>query len=529
MRRLAIPLAGAFALLLAAPVHAQERRLDVRVEAVAGENAYLSAGSDDGLAAGDTVQVLRDGAPLGPLRVVSVTRARAAVAFLAEAFPLTRGERLTVVLQTPEPVARMPEAPAPPVEDRTSIFEQPAALPAPSRPASPIRLTGRLQAGSSMLWSGTSPSAGPGVTRQFATPFVGLRATVQGLPLQTRLHVNGRLSYRHRSGNPFDDPTDLRLYQASVESQIGPVQVEAGRLYNSHDRFSGHLDGVRLHVGRRDSGVGVTVGTQPEPAAAGFSADLPKYTAYAHHEAVIQTLRVEVSAVAGQVLPRAAGLTNRTFFGVSQRASSRRVTVSADLLVDQDPADGAWTFSRLHARATWRVLPQLRLHGQALRRRPYLLFGSLQALREASSRFGGGASYTLGGSLLRGTVLRADLSSATAFGSDPSLTYSGGIFVPRLPRWGLGLNATASVWTRDGREAIYASAGVTRSFGRASASLGYRFQQTPLLTESIVTHGIEGTLQLPVLPGVSLTVQGSAQLGETIRTARLYTGLWWRL
>src|SRR5690606_15631354 len=105
-RRLTISLAGAFVLLLAAPVHAQERRLDVRVEAVAGENAYLSAGSDDGLAAGDTVQVLRDGAPLGPLQVVSVTRTRAAVAFLAEAFPLTRGERLTVVLQTPEPVAR---------------------------------------------------------------------------------------------------------------------------------------------------------------------------------------------------------------------------------------------------------------------------------------------------------------------------------------------------------------------------------------------------------------------------------------
>jgi len=61
------------------------------------------------------------------------------------------------------------------------------------------------------------------------------------------------------------------------------------------------------------------------------------------------------------------------------------------------------------------------------------------------------------------------------------------------------------------------------------ASLGYQFQQTPLLTESLTTHGVEGTLQVPLMDGVSATVQVSGQFGETISNARLYSGLWWRL
>ena len=35
----------------------------------------------------------------------------------------------------------------------------------------------------------------------------------------------------------------------------------------------------------------------------------------------------------------------------------------------------------------------------------------------------------------------------------------------------------------------------TRSIGPVYVSLGYQFQQTPLLTESLVTHGVEGTLR----------------------------------
>ena len=70
---------------------------------------------------------------------------------------------------------------------------------------------------------------------------------------------------------------------------------------------------------------------------------------------------------------------------------------------------------------------------------------------------------------------------------------------------------------------------MTHSVGRAYISVGYQFQQTPLLTESLTTHGLEGTLQVPLMDNVSATVQVNGSFGETISNARLYTGLWWRL
>ncbi|MEP0548958.1 MAG: hypothetical protein ABJF88_18635 [Rhodothermales bacterium] len=523
------------ALLPWTSVQAQdEARIDVRVEHIAGENAYLDAGTERGIAADDTLDVWRGDVQLGRLRVVSATVTRAVVTFAGEPFPITRGQSLTVVrtaVTTPaEPVlVGEPDAPAP--ADRTSIFDQPTApLPSSTR-AEPIRLTGRLQVGTSALWSSTSPLVGDGAatTRSFATPFVGLRGRVTGLPGGLLVNLNGRASYRYRSDGNFDEPTDLRLYHASVEKRFSMVQVEAGRFFNEHDRFSGYLDGARVHVGSAVAGVGITAGLEPDRADGIFASDLPKYTVYGHYRISPKPLRVEVSAVAGQVLPQTEGLTSRTFAGGTARASGNGFSLSADVLVDRDPADDALALSRFLVRGSWSVLPRLRLRARYYHRRPYILFETIQVLRDASDRLGGGLSYTLGGRTFGGTVLRADLSRSTRTGDEASLTYSGGVYVPRLPGLGVGLNATGSVWTRDGQQSLYALASVTRSLGRAYVSLGYQFQQTPLLTESLTTHGIEGTLQIPLMDNVSATVQVNGSFGETISNARLYTGLWWRL
>ena len=517
---------------LALPAQAQERRVAVRVEAVAGENAYLDAGAERGIAAGDTLAAYRDDRLAGRLRVLSTTAARSVVTFVGEAFPITRGERFEVILTAPPPATEepAPDTAAVPLPERRSIFEQPAPpLPSASR-RDPVRLTGRFQAGTTILWSSTAMlDGGTARTRTFATPFVALRGRVTGLPGDVRLNINGRVSYRFRSDGDFAEPTDLRLYQASAEKEVGLVRVEAGRLYNEYDRYSGYLDGVIVHVGSATAGGGVTAGVEPDRANAGFSSDLPKYTAFGHVRLSPKPLRIELRAVAGQVLPQNAALEARTFFGLTHCTAGDGFSVSTDVLVDRDPATGDLAFSRLLARGSVEVTDGLRLRARFQQRRPYILFGHLQVLRDLSERVGGGLSYRLPGRALGGTVVRADLSSASAGDLPASLTYSGGLFVPRLPVGDLGLNAYASVWTRDDRRSVYASAALSRSFGRVYGSLGYRYQQTPLLAESLVTHGIEGSLQVPLMDGVSATVQGSAQVGETLSNARLYTGLWWRL
>lgn len=522
----------ALLLVLALPVQAQERRADVRVEAVAGENAYLDAGTERGVEAGDTLAVYRGERSVGRLRVVSATATRSVVTFVVDVFPITRGERLTILLAAPRPVAEetAPDPADAPLPERRSIFEQPAPpLPSASR-GETVRLTGRVQIGTSAFWSGTAMrDGGAARTRTFATPFFGLRGRVTGLPGDVRLNVNGRASYRYRSDGDFAEPTDLRLYQASVEKEIGLVRVEAGRLYNEHDRYSGTLDGVSVHLGSAAAGAGVTAGVEPDRGSAGLSSALPKYTVFGHYRLTPKPLRIEFMAVAGQILPRTEGLENRTFFGLTHRTSGDGFTLSTDVLVDRDPATGDFAFSRLLARGTVEVTDGLRLRARFQQRRPYVLLGDLQVLRDVSERVGAGLSYRLPGRMLGGTVVRADVSRASAGDLPASLTWSGGLLVPRLPVGGLGLNAHASVWTREDRRSVYASAALARSFGPVYGSLGYRYQQTPLLTESLVTHGIEGTLQVPLLDGVSATVQASAQLGETLSNVRLYTGLWWRL
>lgn len=509
-------------------------RIDVRVEHVAGENAYLGAGADAGLAAGDTLEVMRDDVRLGQVRVVSATANRSVVAFVGAVFPITRGAELTVIRATsdsPDPIAEAEPDPEPADTARASIFDQPATPATPAaRPVSTgPRFAGRVQVGTSALWSSTSPlDGGEGTTRQFATPFLSLRGHVSDLPAGLLVNLNGRVSYRYRSDGSFDEPTDLRLYHASIEKQFSLFQVEAGRFYNEHDRYSGYLDGLRLHAGSPTAGVGVTAGLQPDRADGVFSADLPKYTVFGHYRVSPRPLRVDLAAVAGQVLPQTDGLVNRTFAGASARISASGAALSTDVLVDRDPESGDFVFSRFLVRGSWTALPRLRLRARYYHRRPYILFESIQSLAEPSRRIGGGLSYSLGGRLFGGTVLRADLSQSTRDDAS-SLTYSGGVYVPRLPRLDLGLNASGSLWTRDGRESIYVLAAFTRSFGPVYASLGYQFQQSPLLTESLTTHGVEGTLQVPLMDGVSATVQASGQFGETLQNARLYTGLWWRL
>lgn len=517
---------------LFAPAMAQAQRIAVQVTAVAGPNAYLDAGAEHGIATGDTLVAYRDDRRLGALRVVNASASRSVVTFLGESFSLTRGDRLVIAVSTPPPpVAETPatDTTAVPLPQRRSIFDEPST-PLPDTPShDPVRLTGRLQVGTTVLQSTTRPlDGGASTNRTFALPFAGIRGRVTGLPGDVRLNLNGRVTYRYRSEGAFDEPLDPRLYQASVEKSVGLVRVEAGRFYNEYDRYSGYLDGLSVHVGSAEGGVGVTAGVQPDRADAGFSTDLPKYTAFAHYRLSPKPVRIELMAVAGQVVPQNEALQTRTFFGLTHRTYGDGFALSTDLLVDEDPATGETTVSRLLARGSAEIAEGLRLRARFQQRRPYILFDDLQQLRDLSERIGGGISYRFPSALLGGTTIRADVSSASAGDLPASLTVSGSVFVPRTVG-GIGLNANASVWTRDDRESIYASAALTRSFGGTYGSLGYRYQQTPLLTESLVTHGVEGTLQLPLWDGVSATMQGSAQFGETLTTLRLYTGLGWRL
>ncbi|NNF58113.1 MAG: hypothetical protein HKN04_07705, partial [Rhodothermaceae bacterium] len=116
MRRLLVPLLVA---LLGLPVLAQDgSRIEARVTFIAGQNLYLEAGRDAGLAANDTLRAFRADQLLGMLAVISTTDERAVVTFVGDLFPVTLGDVLTLerAVRPPEPEPSVtPAQPTPPV------------------------------------------------------------------------------------------------------------------------------------------------------------------------------------------------------------------------------------------------------------------------------------------------------------------------------------------------------------------------------------------------------------------------------
>lgn len=529
-------------LLLAIPASAQDAgRVEARVTYIAGDNAYLDAGAEAGLAPGDTVVAFRNDRRLGPLRVVSATADRAVVAFVAAPFPVTLGDVLVLEsLSPPEPEpSPTPTSPAGTlVADRPSILARPAET---RRSGSSLRmptLSGRFQTGVSVLSSRTRPTAGAVAdTRTFSLPFAALRASAEGLPGGLRLDANLRATYRSSEGFTFDQPADVRVYQLSAQKAFTalPLQVRAGRFYNPYDRFSGYWDGLTLHVGNDDRGVGVAAGFQPSRADEAPSGDLPKYTVFGHAAAEVGGARVEGTVLGGQALPQAEGLTARTFVGVEQTARARGFSLSTQALADQEPGTGSWTLTRLSGRLSVAATPGVRLSAFALSRRPYLLADDIQTILNRSTRVGGGVSFRILRSPLPNTSLHLDAAHATAEGRPSTESFSGGLSIPRLPVGGLGLTAHATVWMQDAadgttRRGVYGGAGLTRAFGSVYGRIGYRYQQSPLgPDDTLVTHGVDAMLQIPVGRRLAFTIQADTQLGDRISNTRVYTALWCRL
>ena len=65
-----------WAVLASAGVAAEEYKLS-RISYLTSVSVYIDAGSDQGLSAGQTIEVIRDGKVIGTLRVTEVTSHRA--------------------------------------------------------------------------------------------------------------------------------------------------------------------------------------------------------------------------------------------------------------------------------------------------------------------------------------------------------------------------------------------------------------------------------------------------------------------
>ncbi len=133
--------------------------LQVTVTQLAGDNVYLDAGSQAGIAEGDTLVVQSDASRR--LLVIAASRSQSIAQFAAATFPITRGQQLSVALvkgtagadQPQENVDAEDVADEAVADEAVSIMEQPAQprIRERRRASSRVEVDGRLMLSFSTL------------------------------------------------------------------------------------------------------------------------------------------------------------------------------------------------------------------------------------------------------------------------------------------------------------------------------------------------------------------------------------------
>jgi hypothetical protein len=243
-----------------------------RVSYVTSRTVYLDAGSTHGLRVGDLVEVLRDGAVIGTIRVRELSERRSACDW-------TEGPVLAVVGD----LAR---------------YEDPTTLPAP------------IDSGSSW-WerSGLRGRLGLQTLHVRDLSGVGLDLDRPALALRLRgdaiggsafsVEADVRAHRLHRTdGTDSSTRTRSRVVRLNATSRVGSMSLVVGRQYIPNLRAVYSFDGARLeHTSDRWS-LGLLAGTQPDPVDFGFSTSVREVGVWATRRVAGPRTRWELTTTA---------------------------------------------------------------------------------------------------------------------------------------------------------------------------------------------------------------------------------------
>ena len=519
---LAASLSAMAALVVAAgPASAQVgRRVRAQVDYVSGTTLYVTAGTEAGIATGDTLTLARDslGPAIGALAVVKASADRSALTFADAPFALTRGEVVYL-----EPRVTTPSAgPAPPAVALQP--PRPVARRATARAGVGPSASGRVSFDVNSLRSTTEPGdATLSTTRTFTTPTFRLRMNVIDLPGGLEFVTNLRAVYRHDTDDLVDPVGALRVYQASLIARPagGAVHLELGRFYNPYQSYGGYWDGALVRVGHERFGVGAALGYEPERESEAPSADVPKGSAWMDWE-----VRGERVGYDGSVSVQAVRPTNelpeRTYIGFEQGLRVGAGRIFQDVELDREPS-GGWTLARLRLAATAPVGPTAYVNVHYGRSRPDLFRLVEETLAGRRDGLGGGFSW-----VGPGLALSGDVTASRVEGEETSWSYVGGASVPRLGFGGLGASLGGSLWTRGSDSVTSFYPALTRRFGAARMRAGYTLYRSAGDRPTIATHTAEVGIDAPIRPGVDATFRVRQQFGDALSSTTLYAGFWTR-
>jgi hypothetical protein len=516
---------GVLVALLAAagPAVAQEVEagpLIADVVGIAGEDFYLSIGSDDGLRAGAELEVRSadEDRLLGRIRVRQVSSSRSLVAFSGDPFAVTRGARLSVRPVEPAPAGAA--AAGRPVARPEQAGERRSAEP-PSRTG--IEAHGSFGVSfdarkSTTEWEdvGLDP-----VDRTFTTPATWLNLRATGLPAGFRLRLNARATHRGSSDDLIDPASLVRVNSAQLTNSFGVVDLGFGRTYNPYDVSAGTFDGLYLHAGR-DLGAGVAAGFEPERATGDVSTDVPKLSAFADytHRGAELGYRGVVSVTA--IRPKeATGRVDRTYANLRQTLRVGRVRFGQSLQLERDPVASGWGLSRLLLDASAGLGGGLSLRGRYSHRRPADDF-AVDEFQPYSRDLGTlGIGYARSGTYvgLDGGFHDSDVEASAGF----MVTASAG----HRSASGLGFDISAGYWHGDRASTLSVRPGLSHRFGPATARAWYALYRTDEPLALQLTHTVGASVSAPIADRVRVDLSGRMQRGSILRGSGLSASVSW--
>ncbi|MEQ1831438.1 MAG: hypothetical protein ABL977_00170 [Candidatus Eisenbacteria bacterium] len=502
-----------------------------RISYLAGASAYVDAGQMDGLTAGDTVEVLRDGQTIARLRVTFVSSKRASCDTLWTRAAIALGD-----------VARY-----------RSDFRRQAATEDSLRTASArgdsIRVAAVLTPPKGRAARRSSRLRGRLGGRWLSVESTGSRYQQPALDL--------RADARDGMGGHMDASIDVRARRTVRTGDAGTVVDQFSRVYrasttfrdkNDRRRFTlgrqssptlasiSLFDGALLEVGDQRHTYGAFAGTQPEPLRFGWSGDLVEGGAFAEwHQKPLAAQRWSVSV--GGVTSRRGAAVNRDFAFAQgwwfAKGASASVAQELDLNTgwkrDMGEPMLAWTSTFATMRVP--ITPQLALQSGYDNRRSVRLWRDRETPEtDFDDRYRQGA---WGGTTLElKQHIRSSAEYRTGSGGDHSDTWSVSGEVYRLTRWQCSVRTRISAFTSPGTESALSS------FGAGFDPLGqshFEFNAGTRRTRDRAT-GFEETerwqgIDLDLAVGGRWYVNGGweQQKGQTGTTRQLQAGVSVRL
>lgn len=415
-----------------------------RVTYLTGASVYVDAGHAEGLSAGDTVTVLREGARIALVRVNVASNHRSSCDTLWTSATLAVGD--SVIFHEAAPVPAAPSAAVVPV---VPVVPKPApiaaAVPAARKPET-ARLRGRIGA----RWlSVDTPGGG-----QFQQPALDLRAeatSYAGGRMDLSLDMRNRRTTRSFAGTGSVTDQFARVYRASltVHGMGDPRRrFTLGRQISPTLAAISLFDGALLQTGNDHHSIGLFSGTQPDPERYSFSGDIMQTGAFVEfHQPPVSTRHWSVSL--GGVTSQSKGQPNRDFVfaqsswfsGATNATFSQEVDVNRGWKRDL----GAPVLSPTSTFATLRAPVTKWLSADAgfdNRHNVRLYRDRLTPETQFDDTYRQGAWG--GAQLTFGSHLRLNGEGRQGSGGDPVHSWSGGAEVQRLTPWNVAVRGRAS-------------------------------------------------------------------------------------